>query len=69
MYDARTKGIYAHSTERKGVCPGACKLIVDELDRLGYRKIVLKSDGEPALVAFTDSLTRAWNGEVVPERS
>ena len=69
FYDARTKGIYAHSPERKGTCPGACRLIVDDLNRLGYRKIVLKSDGEPALVTFTESLIRAWNGEVVPELS
>ena len=27
MYDARTKGIYAHSVAKKGANPGACKLI------------------------------------------
>ena len=39
------------------------------MNRLGYRRIVLKSDGEPSLIAFTDTLARAWTGEVLPERS
>lgn len=69
LYDARTRGIYAHSVERKGPCLGVCKLFTNELDGLGYRRIVLKSDGEPSLKSFTDTLTRAWTGEVVPERS
>ena len=61
--------MYAHSVVKKGSNPGACKLIADELDRLGYKKIVLKSDGEPRLVTFLDSVTRSWSGLVVPERS
>ena len=69
IFDARTKGVYAHSVPRKGLNAGACKLIVDDLNRLGYKKIVLKSDAEPALVVFNEALTRAWPGEVIPEHS
>ena len=69
MHDARSRGIYAHSVERKGPNPGACKLMVDELDRMGYKRVVIKSDGEPSLVSFLDTITRAWNGEVIPEKS
>jgi hypothetical protein len=69
IFDARTKGVYAHSVPRKGLTAGACKLIVDDLDRLGYTKIVLKSDAEPSLVVFNEALARAWPGEVIPEHS
>ena len=69
MHDARSRGIYAHSVERKGPNLGACKLMVDELDRMGYKRVVIKSDGEPSLVSLLDTITRAWNGEVIPEKS
>ena len=53
----------------KGLNAGACQLIVAELQRLGYKKVVIKSDGEPSLLRFVDSITRGWGGEVIPERS
>ena len=59
MHDAHSRGIYAHSVERKGPNPGACKLMIDDLHPMGYKRVVIKSDGEPSLVSFLDTITGA----------
>ena len=39
-----------------------------DLDRLGYKRVVFRSDNEAANVAFLNELKRHWQGEVVPKR-
>ena len=39
------------------------------LTELGYKRIIVRTDGEAALVAFIRAVTQYWGGEVVAERS
>ena len=39
------------------------------LTYLGYKRIVIRSDGEASLVAFLKAVIKRWGGEVVPEHS
>ena len=55
MHDSVTKSIFAHLMPAKGVdfpsCEKVVKLIVKDLDTLGYRKVVFQCDNEPAILS------------------
>ena len=34
---------------------------------MGYRRVILKSDQEPSIVALSDAVKNGWYGEIVPE--
>ena len=38
------------------------------LTELSYKRIIVRTDGEAALVAFIRAVTKYWGGEVVPEK-
>ena len=40
-----------------------------DLDFMGYRRVILKSDKEPSIVALCDAVNNGWHGEIVPEES
>ena len=44
-------------------------MAVIDLERLGYRRVIFRSDGERALVAVLNRLRDAWSGEVIEEHS
>ena len=46
----RSKAIFAHVAGRKGLCTGLVHKIVGDLDQLGYRKLVMRSDQEPSIL-------------------
>ena len=48
--DTATKRLFSHLLERKGVFEYAVNGLVNDLKLLGYRKLALKSDNEPAIV-------------------
>ena len=58
--DRWTKAVCSFLVQCKGA--GDCTM-VDKvarwIDALGYRKVVLKTDGEPALVAVQEAIARA----------
>ena len=66
MHDAVTKSIFAHLIPAKGVdfpsCEKVVKMIVEDLDTLGYHRVVFRCDNEPSIL----SLLRAvrWPGLV-----
>ena len=39
------------------------------LDLLGHKRIILKSDNEPSLVALLNEVKDRWGGDIIPERS
>ena len=54
----------------KGVAhPYPAKALMDDLDFMGYRRVILKSYQEPSMVALCDAVKNGWNGEIVPEAS
>ena len=71
MWDSRSRGLYAHLVPAKGIdfesFDTVIKLFSADLDRLGYKRVVFRSDTEVSIVAFLRELRRHWSGEVVPE--
>ena len=45
------------------------KRVMQSLDLLGHKRLILKSDQEPALVALLDEVKLRWGGDIIPERS
>ena len=73
MWDSKTKGLYSHLLPAKGVdyaeLEKVLRLVSEDLVRLGHKRVVFRSDGEPALLAFLRELRKYWEGEVIPEQS
>ena len=42
MLGAESKGIYAHVARQKGACKHLRRRVVDDLDNIGYKEVVLK---------------------------
>lgn len=51
MRDKSTTTTFAHTCEKKGISDNyVVKELVADIDSLGHTKIILKGDGEPALI-------------------
>ena len=68
-----TKSIFAHLIPAKGVdfpsCEKVVKMIVQDLDTLGYRRVVFRSGNEPSILSLLRAVKLAWTGEPVQETS
>ena len=65
--DSRTKMVFARVVPRKGLdeyAVGAMKRIVEQL---GYKRIIMKSDNEPAILLLKDLVRKETDVEVVME--
>ena len=69
LHDSELKGTLAIAVNRKGADDAAVKKVVDHLDNLGYKEIVLKGDQEPAMTSLMELIKAAWNGDAVLEHS
>lgn len=67
--DERTQCTAASFVDAKGATPYAVKFVSGFIRYLGYRKVVLKSDGEHAIVALKESAAREAAIEMVFEES
>ena len=72
-HESKSSSVFAHVVPQKGVDYSsshlAVKLVCEALDRMGYKRVAFRSDGEPSLLAFLTAIKSAWEGEVVPEKS
>ena len=74
-YDRKSKTIFAHPVPHKGlekdgkVDEYPVRVLVKDLDRLGYKRVNGKSDQEPAILAVCNAVKAMWKGEWVPERA
>ena len=73
MWDSRSKGLFAHMVAAEGVdnslVDRAVAVVCDDLSSLGYKRVVFRSDNEPAILAFLRLVARTWDGEVIPDSS
>ena len=64
---------FSHMIPAKGVgfqiCEKVVKMIVKDLDTLGYHRVVFQCDNEPSILAFLRAVKLAWTGDVVQETS
>ena len=49
--------------------PYPVKAVVKFLNGLGYKKVFLKSDQEPSIVALCKAIKMNWDGELIPKHS
>ena len=63
------KGIYAHVAAQKGGNEHLCGRAVEDLDDMGYKEVMFKSDQEPALCSFIEIVKASWNGDAALENS
>ena len=55
--------------ERKGVNEQLCRRVAEDLDNIGYKDVIVKSDQEPAIVTFIETVKAVWNGDMALELS
>ena len=68
--DRKSKGVWSHPVPSKGVVhPYPAKALMNDLESMVYKRIVLKSDHEPSIVALCDAVKNGWHGETAPEAS
>ena len=67
MKDERSKMVTARVVKAKGKDPWAIGRLKYDIELLGYKKIVLRSDGEPAIVALKEAVRRETEVEIVME--
>ena len=67
--DENTKRISAHVVPEKGRNAHAVKVLRHEIEILGYKKMILKSDQEPAIMALKESVKRERDEDIVMEES
>lgn len=62
LKDRRTKSIAATAIDKKGTDPYAAKFFESFVRHLGYRKLALKSDQEPAILALKNEVISMLQG-------
>ena len=69
-HDRRSKADWTHPVPSKGTAdPYPAKAVAKDLEMTGYKRVILKSDQEPSIVAVLREAANLWKGEVVPEGS
>ena len=69
MYEKLSKCTFAHVVPCKGPDPTVTAKIVADLDSMGYKSIVVKTDQESAITALFRSVKVAWSGDLIIEMS
>ena len=67
--DSRTSSVAATFVDAKGPTPYAVKYFANFLKSLGYKRVVMQSDGEPSIVALKTAAADAAGVECVPRES
>ena len=68
--DRKSKGIWSHPVPSKGgTHPYPVRALMADLDFMGYKRVILKSNQEPSIVALCDAVKNGWHGDIVPEAS
>ena len=49
--------------------PFPARALMADVDFVGYRRVILKADQEPSIVALCDAVKNGWHGGFVPEAS
>ena len=71
LRDRRSKAIFSHLLPCKRTTGSTHpeRAILKDLNFLGYKKLVLKNDQEPAIKALAVAVRNGFSGEIVPEES
>ena len=68
--DRRTQMIFAHVVPRKGmISQHGADAMEKDIEKLGYKEIILKSDGEPAIKSVQEEVKRRRGDNTILENS
>ena len=67
--DYDSKAIYSHVVQKKGAHGNMVRRVVNDLHNLGHKRLVLKSDQEPALQDLAKAVKENFAGDIIPEVS
>ena len=65
LKDTMSKSIFAHACPCKGAHEAVVTRIIHDLDVLGYRKVLVRTDGEPAILDLWAKVKEQWWGEII----
>ena len=69
--DRWTKHLFAHVLPYKGVTKGpyGSKVLLNDVKKLGYSKLVIRHDPEPALTSVVEAVKNGFEGTLIIEKS
>ena len=67
MKDSKTKMVCAWTVPRKGIDAYAIVMLRKMTERLGHKRIVMRSDNEPAILALKEAVRRETDVDVILE--
>ena len=67
--DKKTGYIACHVVVSKGNHKYAVKCLRDEMDIMGYKRLICKSDQESSILSLKEAVKREWPGEMMMEDS
>jgi hypothetical protein len=65
--DSRSKYVFSSVVPKKGGHPWVVSLVVWWFDYLGYKRVILKSDGENAIRDVLKQVNECWHGDAALE--
>ena len=69
LKDTKSKALFAHACPCKGAHEAVVNKLIDDINMLGYRRILVRTDGEPALLDLWEKVREKWSGEIVKVES
>ena len=67
--DSKSKKSWARVLKKKGVESYTIKVMKKFLSLMGYKRVIMKSDNEPAILALKEEIKKNVEVEIVPEES
>ena len=65
LKDTHSKTIYAHACPCKGAHEAVVTRLVGDLDAMGYKRVLVRTDGEPAILDLWAKVKERWSGDIV----
>jgi hypothetical protein len=68
--DRKSKSVWSHAVPSKGIeHPYPSKALLQDIEATGYKRVIVKSDQEPAIIALVNSVKNAFKGDLLVEHS
>ena len=63
--DIKSKAIFAHACPCKGVHKAVVGKVIEDLNTLGYKRVLVRTDGELAILGLWAKVKEKWSGDIV----
>ena len=65
LKDTRSKALFGHACPCKGPNEMVVSRLVSDLNMLGYKRVLIRTDGEPSILALWEAVRLQWGGEII----